>query len=160
MFNKSNALKSARGNMAFVMVFTVVNIALLILDIGVNFPFSLFSPFLTGIWAFLSFTEGDTFGIILYLAVFVLTMGSFLISWLLSLNKPKALILGFVIYLADTAFMIWFYLSLGDNTWMLDALFHLWVLISMGFAIYVSFTTPKAEVNPFGQDNPDNYERL
>ncbi len=119
MFNKSNALRSARGNMALVMVFSIVNIGLLIFNIGASFPFSIFSPFLMGYWSYLSLLEGDTFGVILYLAIFILVMGTFLISWIFSKTKPKIMIIGFLVYLLDTAFMIWFFQSVGENNWML-----------------------------------------
>jgi hypothetical protein len=160
MFNKSNALRSARGNMAFVMVFTIVNLVLLFLNISASFPFSIFSPVLTGYWSYLSLMEGDTFGVILYLAIFVLVMGTFLLSWFFSQKKPKLMLIGFVLYLLDTAFMIWFLLFVGDNSWILDSLFHLWVLVSMGFSLFVSFTTPKPIVDPLNQDFGHNDERL
>ena len=160
MFNKSNALRSARGNMALVMVFSIVNVGLLIFDIGASFPFSIFSPFLMGYWSYLSLLEGDTFGVILYLAIFVLVMGTFLISWIFSKTKPKIMIIGFLVYLLDTAFMIWFFQSVGENNWMLDSLFHAWVLASMGFSLYVSFTTPKVVENPFDQNFGNDNERL
>jgi len=146
--------------MAFVMVFTIVNIALLIFDIGASFPFSIFSPILVGYWSYLSLLEGDTFGLILYLAIFVLIMGTFLISWIFSSKRPKLMLIGLIVYLLDTAFMIWFYLSVGENSWILDALFHLWVIASMGFSLFVSFTTPKPIVDPLNQDFGNNDERL
>lgn len=160
MFNKQTALRTARGNMALAMIFTIVNIVLYFLNIGASFPFSLFSPFLTGAWSVMSLMEGDTFGLILYAAIFILVMGAFLASWLLSKAKPKLMLIGLLVYLGDTGFMIWFYSMLGDNGWILDGLFHLWIIVSMGYAIYISFTSKPQVAEPTVEDLLKDYERV
>lgn len=160
MFNKQTALRSARGNMALAMIFTIVNVVLYFLNINALFPFSLFSPFLMGIWGVLSLLEGDTFGFILYFAIVILVMGAFLASWLLSKAKPKLMLIGLLVFLGDTGFMVWFYTMIGDNGWILDGLFHLWVIVSMGYSIYVSFTTKPTAPEPTVEDLLNDYERV
>lgn len=160
MFNKQTALRTARGNMALAMIFTIVNVVLYFLNINALFPFSLFSPFLMGIWGIMSLLEGDTFGLILYFAIVILVMGAYLASWLLSKAKPKLMLIGLLVFLGDTGFMVWFYTMIGDNGWILDGLFHLWIIVSMGYAIYVSFTTKPTAPEPTVEDLLNDYERV
>lgn len=145
MFKPENALRSAKGNMLLVMVFTLVNLVMFFLNVNASFPFSLFSPFVMGIWAYVAFAQNFISDMILYLSIFVLVFGAFLASYLLALSKPKILILGLVVYLLDTAYLFYFYLGIGDNSWILDAVFHLWVILSLANAIYVSFKTKPQE---------------
>lgn len=143
MFKKQNAFQSAKANMALVMIFTLVNYVFFLLDMSLTFPFSMFTPLLLGAWATTSIQLGYTIEAIIYISIIVIVFGGFLGSYLGLAKKPKLMILGLVIYILDTIAMIFIYTSFGGFEWVIDALFHVWVIASMTYAIVNMFKTPK-----------------
>ncbi|KAF0226086.1 MAG: hypothetical protein FD133_269 [Erysipelotrichaceae bacterium] len=152
MFKKQSALQSAKANMALVMIFTLINYVLFLLDMSILFPFSMFTPLLLGSWATQSIQSGYIVEAIIYISIVVLVFGGFLGSYLALAKKPKLMILGLIIYILDTTAMIFIYTSFGGFEWVIDAIFHVWVIASMAYAIVNMFKTPKGlEV---GEDKP------
>ena len=155
MFKKQNAFQSAKANMALVMIFTLINYVLFLLNMSLLFPFSMFTPLLLGGWATASIQLGYMTGAIIYIIIIVLVFGGFLGSYLALAKKPKLMILGLVIYILDTIAMIYIYTSFGGFEWVIDALFHVWVIASMTYAIVNMYKTPKGlevvEDKPFEQ---------
>ncbi len=143
MFKKQSALQSAKANMALVMIFTLVNYVLFLLKMSISFPFSMFTPLLLGAWATSSIQLGYMLEAIIYISILVLIFGGFLGSYLALAKKPKMMILGLVIYILDTIAMIYVYTSFGGLEWIIDAIFHVWVIASMTFAIVNLYKTPK-----------------
>ncbi len=148
MFKPENALRSAKANMLLVLVFTLVNLVLFFLSLDIDFPFSLFTPYAMAIWAYQAYLQNFTSDMILYIAFFILVFGGFLASYLLALTRPRMMIVGLIIYLLDTAYLFYVYLGIGYSAWVIDAAFHLWVIISMAYAVYVSFKmkTPETDL--------------
>ena len=161
MFRVDNAIRYAKSNMIFVMVFTLVNLALFFFNLNVSFPFSMFSPMYTGLWAYSYFLNGYTAQALVYVCLFILIMGSFLAIYLLTINRPKLLLVALILYVLDTAFMIYFYLDLGDFSWVIDALFHAWVIFSLAFGAYAAFKAkPKNDYDQTVQEILNNNERV
>lgn len=142
MFKKQTAFQSAKANMALVMIFTLVNYGFFLFNINLSFPFSMFTPLLLGVWATGTIQLGYTIEAIIYISILVLVFGGFLGSYLALAKKPKLMILGLVIYVLDTIVMIYFYTLIGGSEWIIDAIFHVWVIASMAFAIFNMYKTP------------------
>lgn len=143
MFKKQSAFQSAKANMALVMIFTLVNYVLYLLKIKIVFPFSIFTPLLLGVWVTESIQLGYTSGMAIYIFILVFVFGGFFGSYIALGKKPKLMILGLVIYILDTVFMIFYYSFFGGLEWAIDALFHVWVIASMTYAIVNINKTPK-----------------
>lgn len=133
--------------MLLVLVFTLVNIVLFFLSLDIDFPFSLFTPYVMAIWAYQAYLQNFTSDMVLYVCFFVLVLGGFLASYLLALTRPRMMIVGLIIYLLDTAYLFYVYLGIGYSAWVIDAAFHLWVILSLAYAVYVSFKIKTQETD-------------
>lgn len=162
MFKRENAIRIAKGNMFLVMVFTLINIALMFLKVYVTFPFSLFSPYIMAAWAAMAYSEHFIPDMIFYLCMFTLSFGAFLAAYLLAQSKSKLLIIGLVIYLLDTAYMFYYFLGADLSIWIMYAGFHLWVILSLAYGIAMSFqnAAPAAPIDAEVKETPDDHERL
>ena len=142
MFKKQSAFQSAKANMALVMIFTLVNYGFFIFRLDINFPFSLFTPWLLAIWATVEVQSGFMVAAFIYITFLILIFGGFLGSYLLLAKKPKLMILGLVIYVLDTVAMIYVYAGFGGYEWVISSIFHVWVIASMAYAIVNMYKTP------------------
>ncbi len=134
---------SCRSNLLAVVLFTVVNIVLLMLDTGTYFLFSASGPYyLTafGIGMDLGMAgmgyDSHVFTIIA-LVLSAVVLGLLMLSWGLSKKKGGWLICGFVVMILDTLVLLG--VSLMDPeifaSNILDFVFHAWVLISLGMGM-------------------------
>ena len=135
---------SARANLLLVVVFTAVNLALLIFESGTYFLFSAYIPYLlTGTGMVLcgmydlevygeelegiEFFDPAVFYILLAISLVILAL--YLISWIFSKKQGGWLIFALVFFGLDTLGM----LLLGGFSMesIVDVLFHAWVIFSL-----------------------------
>lgn len=136
---------AARSTLLSVLLFTAVNIVLLVTNANSYFLFSAFIPYAIMDYAMYfcgkypaEFYEGDISEyyfldnsfLVGALVVVAIILGLYLLSWLLS-KKPRVgwLIFGLVFFALDTVLM----LLMGGEAFhtVLDFIFHAWVLISL-----------------------------
>lgn len=136
---------AARSTLLSVLLFTAVNIVLLVTNANSYFLFSAFIPYAIMDYAMYfcgkypaEFYEGDISEyyfldnsfLVGALVVVAIILGLYLLSWLLS-KKPRVgwLIFGLVFFALDTVLM----LLMGGEAFhtVLDFIFHGWVLISL-----------------------------
>ena len=132
-----NKMRGGRYSLMLVLIFTVVNVAFLLLDFNSYFLFSASLPYyLTAFGKGFdnAFTNGswDVTGTytLIALGISVVILGIFLLCWLLSKKRYGWLVAALVLFLLDTLFLAGFTWLLMDNPMenLVDFLFHLWVV--------------------------------
>lgn len=116
-------LGRSRGFFLTIIIFTVINLVLLVLNQGTYFLFSASIPYyLTGISLVM---DGGAVGqnAAVALGVSAVLLGFYLLCWLLSARKPVWLTIGICIFAVDTAALIYVCLKLLESP--LDGLFDL-----------------------------------
>ncbi len=130
----------SRSNLLVVVIFTVLNIVLLLLDSGRYFLFSASGPYYAT-----AFGIGMDYGMlqmgyeskvftIIALVLSAVVLGLLLLCWGMSKKKTGWLTAAFVIMVLDTLVLLGISLAdpeiFTDN--ILDFVFHAWVLVSLG----------------------------
>lgn len=110
----------ARGNLMLMIVFTVINIALLISGAGVMFLFSATMPYWFSAFAFyFGLTEYYVYaGIIIFL---------YLLCWFFSKKHVAWLIGALVMFAVDIVYLIYVTIDMGEVSSIIDVLIHIWV---------------------------------
>ena len=147
-----NRFYSARRSLLMVVIFTVINLVLLVTNSNSYFVFSAFIPyFLTGMGMMLcgrfpmdyygedfltmEFLPPVVLTVMIAISVVIITL--YLLSWLLSKKRKIGwLIFAFIAFALDTVVM--FLLSESLVSSILDILFHAWVLFDICVAINVA----------------------
>lgn len=99
-------LKLTQLTLFLVIVFTVLNIALLLNGNLFDVPYSLYSPKLFAFWSSYTFQNGDIGLGILNFAMFFLIIGTFIYSAMSIKQKPKIVLLALIVYGMDTIAMM------------------------------------------------------
>ncbi len=172
--------KNARSNLLLVLLFTIINIVLLVAKSDVYFLFSAYIPYalvtlgmaVCGMFpteyyteelSGLEFLPTSVFAVILGIALVITAM--YLISWIFSKNnKVGWLIFALVIFAIDTAGMLLFSEIQLDG--IIDIAFHIWVIVSLSMGINACYKlkklTPEEEIpeNPFEADDIQQDENI
>ncbi len=116
---------TARSNLLLMLIFTVVNIVLLVAQTDTMFLFSATVPYFTIMMGILG--ENTIFlGICICITVIILVL--YTLCWLLSKNRRGWMITALVLFILDTVALAALYLAAGDFSGIIDALIHVWVL--------------------------------
>lgn len=144
-----NKFNSARANLLLVVIFTVINIILLITQSNSYFLFSAFIPYIlvgegmlfcgmyppeyyTDELAGMEFLDKSVFTVMLVIAVVIIAV--YLLCWIFSKkNKVGWLIAALVLFVVDTLGM--FALSGFSSDSIIDVVFHIWVIWSLGSGV-------------------------
>lgn len=126
-------LARSRGFFLTVIVFTVINLVLLVLDKGLYFLFSASIPYyLTGLSLVM---DGGVVGqnSAMALGISAVVLGSYFLCWLLSAKKPVWLTVGICIFAVDTAALVYVCLKLLESPLdgLLDLLIHVLLIWEM-----------------------------
>ena len=126
----------ARSSLLLVIVFTVVNLAMLLLDSGTYFLFSASVPYyMTAFGMGMDLGMGEagigTFTLIA-LGISAVVLVLYLVCWLLSKKRPGWIVVAFVAFILDTLALLGLCLmmdKLVDS--IMDLVFHAWVVVSL-----------------------------
>lgn len=157
----ANKFMSARHNLLLVVIFTLVNIVLLVAQSNSYFLFSASIPyylvdlgmFLCGKYPqeyYVGMGELEFFAnsfLVVMIVIAVVILGLYLLSWIFS-KKPRVgwMIFSLVFFVLDTLFML---AIMGVSADMiLDLVFHAWVLISLTSGIVSYFKLKKLPEEP------------
>ena len=156
MFKLDKALRSAKSSMTIALILTMLNLVILfmayleVFAIDLSFPFSVFSIPVNALWSYIYLTEGYFQLGYFHMAMLILMAGCFVGPLLLIDQSPKLLIVAALAYVADTIYMIYFYEMIAlSSDWIVDLIFHGWVLFTIVLAIIATYRAPKAESDPF-----------
>lgn len=153
----TNKYMGARHNILLVVVFTLINIILLVTNSNSYFLFSAYIPYVAvdlgmalcgkypeeyygGALDGIEFLNDNFFVITLVFAAVCLVL--YILSWILC-KKPRIgwMIFALVFFCIDTAGMLWI---AGISVDMIvDIVFHSWVIISLGGAVSAYFKLKK-----------------
>lgn len=151
-----------------VVVFTLINSAMLIFNSGYYFLFSAYIPYyLTGTAMFLcgrfpaeyytdmaDFEFFDQTFFVVAVVISAVIMLLYLLCWLLSKNHRVGwLIFALVMFAADTAAMFVIGGIALDS--IIDILFHAWVIYYLGAGIYAHFKLKKLQPEETGTPTPE-----
>jgi hypothetical protein len=126
----------ARSSLLVVMIFTVVNLAMLLLDSGTYFLFSASVPYYL-----VAFGMGMDIGMgaesigtftVVALGISAVVMVLYLLSWLLSKKRSGWLVVALVAFILDTLALVLICLAfdaLADS--IMDFVFHAWVIVTL-----------------------------
>lgn len=114
-------VKVARYNLLLMIIFTVINIAILLTDGGVMLLFSATVPYFAVLLA--SMAEITAVGI--GVALFILVL--YFICWIFSKKHYGWMIAALVLFAIDTLLMAVSYILIADATGILDVVIHIWV---------------------------------
>ena len=144
---------SARSNLLLVIVFSLINLILLITQSNVYFLFSAAIPYAltdlgmfycgmyadeyyTGELAGIEFLEPSFFVILLAISLIIIIF--YFVCYLLSKkNKVAWLIVALVLFSLDTLVMFWYY-GISVNM-LLDLAFHVWMIVILALGIRAHF---------------------
>lgn len=165
-------MATARSSLLIVLVFTLVNMVMLLVDSGRYFLFSASVPYyLTALAMGMDMGMGyDGIGTFttIALVISVLVLVWYLLCWLLSKKRPGWYIAALVAFILDTLVLLGFSLLLemmADN--IMDFVFHAWVIVELIQAISANSKLkkmplqapeagPEAGVDPWNQPAANN----
>lgn len=135
---------SGRHSLLLILIFTLVNLVMVLLDTGTYFLFSASVPyyltllgkafdngFADGAWS----VNGTCTIVALVVSVVVLTL--YFLCWLLSDKRPGWLTVALVLFVVDTVGMVAFTYLLYDNPAanIIDVVFHVWAIVELFQAV-------------------------
>ena len=126
----------ARSSLLVVLIFTVVNLVMLLMDSGTYFLFSASVPYyLTAFGMGMDVGMGEsaigTFTLVA-LGISAVVLLLYLLSWLLSKKRPGWLVMALVAFLLDTVALVLLCLALDVLAEsLMDLLFHGWVILQL-----------------------------
>ncbi len=127
----------SRSSMAILIVFTIVNIALLFTDIDVMFLFSFTIPYWSAIFAY--FFEVYTFYAVT--AVFLLIFAA---CWFFSKKHFAWFIPALVLFCLDSAYLVYVTVDMGESANIIDILIHIWGFYYLITGIWYGYKLRKA----------------
>ncbi len=130
---QENLYQGSRHNLLAVLFFTVINMVMLLTRSGNYFLFSAAIPYYLAFWGYVF----DGYIISTYtvtaLVPATIVLVVYLLCWLMSQKRSGWLIVALVLFAVDTLGMLSMMLlsSSGIAVWIMDIVFHAWVLISL-----------------------------
>lgn len=143
---------SARANLGAVVLLSLVNVGLMVLDAGVSFLFSAVLPqvAINYGWYLDAWLGGSTYTIIAY-AISALWIGAFALCYYLSKKHPGCMTAALVLFCLDCLVLVyWIYLGFMMED-VLDIVFHVWILYYLIRGVVAARkckTLPEAPVPP------------
>lgn len=164
---------SARHNILLVLLFTAVNIILLVANSNTYFLFSAFVPYAIVDLAMLfcgkypaefygDLSEYEFFGtpvLVIAVVIAAVVCGLYLLCWLLSKKGRVAwLIVALSLFVLDTLLML---LNGIDAERIIDVIFHGWVILSLSMGVAARFKLKKLpEEEPVSEELPQEAPEL
>ncbi len=131
-------VNTGRHSLLLIIIFTVINLFMIIGDTGRYFLFSASIPYeLTFLGALMTYQEtGAILGVYTYTALVISAaiLALYLLCWLLSKKRAAWYVVALVLFALDTLFMVYINLEyIGE--YIMDIVFHVWVLWELWQAI-------------------------
>lgn len=114
---------SARGNLLLMLVFTVINIILLVINTDVMFLFAASVPYYSMVFGLI-----EEVLLMPAIMVTVISVAIYLLCWIFSKKHVGWMIAALVLFVLDTLFGAGLFFLLEDVSGVLDILIHIWVL--------------------------------
>ncbi len=125
---------SGRHNLLLVMIFTVINLVLLLTNANRYFLFSASVPYYLTVFGLVwdGVLEGASMGTFTITALVIsgVILSLYLLCWLLAKKQVGWYVVAAVLFAADTAFLLWVNMDALMES-LLDLVFHAWVLAGL-----------------------------
>ncbi len=123
--------KMARANLALMIVLSIVNIIMLVAGSTSMLLFSATVPYVAGIYAMTAVEYGLDANMIVFVicvAIAAISVLLYALCWWQSKKRSGFMIAALVLFILDTAFMAYMYLSMLDVSGIIDIAIHAWVI--------------------------------
>ena len=128
-----NKMKSARHSLLLVLIFTVVNLVLLLADGNTYFLFSASVPYyLTAFGMGMDAEMGISVFTTTALVISAVILAAYLLCWIFSKKRVGWYVVALVLFILDTVLLVRLALSfdaLADS--IMDLVFHAWVVLEL-----------------------------
>ena len=155
---------SYRSFLLVIVLFSVINVALINFKIDSSFYFSAFIPLIASVYSKYYLTGAIQYIVFGFLVVGIIAL--FLICWFASKKHYRWLLYGAYVYTIDTVFLCYYIFVTGfKSMWILDIIFHVFMLGILYWGAMVGkkeFMKPLEEIEPIEKeeaiDNASNDE--
>jgi len=137
-------LKNGRLNLFLVLIFTVLDMVLIITESTYSFPFSVYFPQV--VVSIIKYFDLGSTGTIIGIAVIFICLGAYFLFAVLADKHHGFLVGALVLFSVDTIMVFVFAFTVGDM--IIDILFHLWVLYYLIMAIRAGIKLSKLPPEP------------
>ena len=149
-----NKMKSARHSLLLVLIFTVVNLVLLLADGNTYFLFSASVPYyLTAFGMGMDADAGGSVFTTTALVISAIILAAYLLCWIFSKKRVGWYVAALVLFIIDTALLVLLALAfemLADS--IMDLVFHGWVVLELCQALVchkkLKVLPPEPEAEP------------
>jgi len=132
-----NKMKSARHSLLLVLIFTVVNLVLLMADGNTYFLFSASVPFYLTVFGIgMDAGAGGSVFTTTALVISAIILAAYLLCWIFSKKKVGWYVAALVLFIIDTVLLVLLALAfetLADS--IMDLVFHGWVVLELSQAL-------------------------
>jgi hypothetical protein len=135
---------SARSSLLSVVIFSAVNLVIRLLNLNMYFLFSALVPLFLQEVGMAFNEEGMPALMVASIVAAVAIIGIYLVCYLQSKKHSGWLIAALVLFVLDTGFVLFLF----DTTMILDAVFHVWVLVSLILGLVAAGKLKKAAAQP------------
>lgn len=119
----------SRSNLLLIIIFTIINIALLFTNSNTMFLFSITIPYWAAAFAYyLDITS-------LYIVAGAVLL-AYVVFWFFSKKHYGWFIPALIFFILDTVYLGYVTIDLGESSNIIDILVHIWVLYYLGTGIY------------------------
>lgn len=135
MTNKDTIQKKydqSRGNLLLIIIFTLINIALLFTSSNTMFLFSITIPYYSAVFAYILELTGFYIvsGVVLLL---------YLACWFFSKKHYGWFIPALILFILDIVYLGYVTVDMGEGSNIIDILVHIWVLYYLASGIYFGY---------------------
>ena len=155
-----NKMKSARHSLLLVLIFTVVNLVLLLADGNTYFLFSASVPFYLTVFGMgMDADAGGSVFTTTALVISAIILAAYLLCWIFSKKRVGWYVAALVLFIIDTALLVLLALAfemLADS--IMDLVFHGWVVLELCQALVchkkLKALPPEPEAEPVPAPGP------
>ena len=141
----------SRRNLLSVVIFSVINVLLVLLNTQLSFLFSATCPmFVVQIGQGLSEDSGDTLFLLIATVISFVIVAFYLVCYFLTKKHRVFMLIALILFSLDTLFLVWTMTLMFELSDLIDIAFHIWIMyyLVVGIKAWV-----KLKKLPF--DEPD-----
>lgn len=154
---QENLFKSGRSNLLLVLIFTVINLVMLLIGSENYWLFSAVIPYYLTLFGMV--WDGAVIGTLTITALVIsaIILAAYLASWILSKKRSGWLIVALVLFALDTLGMIGLMILMGFGVMdmLFDVIFHAWVIIGL---VRACMAAKKLKEMPETAENPQPFQ--
>ena len=128
--------EKSRKNLLAVFILSTVNIFLFLFNATISFPFSAAIPtILVGVGQFITQDTGSNSFFVFGAIMAFIVVASYGIFYLLSKKYSAFMLVALIFFVPDTLLVVFFLISEFEIGFVIDFLFHIWVMVSLASGV-------------------------